>query len=202
MAGEFPEPLEQLAHQLGHLPGIGKRTAERLAFAMLDWDEGELRQLGGDIAELKSRVHPCQTCGNLADADLCWICRNPRRNEEVICVVEQARQIPPFEKCGRFQGRYHVLGGRLAPLDGIDVDDLNLASLYRRIEAGDVEEVILATSPDVEGEATAGYLTAQLRERFELKISRIALGVPPGADLTFADVATMAIALDTRRPVG
>ncbi len=199
MAGEYPQAIEELAKSLARLPSIGKRSAERLAMALLDWDERELHELGVQLAELHNRVHICAECGNLADDEICRICASSHRCPEVICVVENARQIPVIEKCGRYDGLYHVLGGKLSPLDGVEVEDLNVETLYDRIEANEVEEVILATSPDVEGEATAGFLAEELRNRFEIKLSRIALGVPVGSDLTFADSATMAMAIDSRR---
>lgn len=199
MPGEYPDAIDQLIESLGELPGIGRRSAERLAMALLEWDPPRLKQLGERIATLPERVHQCCICGNLADADECRICRNPRRDHSVICVVEQARQIPVIEKSGRFDGLYHVLGGRLSPLAQVDYEDLNVESLYRRVAAGDVREVIISTSPDVEGEATASCLAAELRERFDLEVSRLAQGLPVGADLSYADGPTIAMALDARR---
>ena len=201
MADEYPEPVLALVALLKRLPGIGARTAERLTLALLDWDEATLRDLGERLTTLKASIHPCRQCGNLAVDELCGLCQNPRRDRQVVCVVEQARQIPVIEKCGRFHGLYHVLGGRLAPLDGVEAEDLRIESLFRRLAEQPVREVILATSPDVEGEATASYLAAELRQRGPWRLSRIALGVPVGADLSFADAATMAMALDSRRQV-
>lgn len=197
----YPKPLQNLAQSLQALPGIGQRTAERLAMALLDWDETDLQDLGAQLAALKSLVTHCTTCGNLAEGDLCRICLSESRDRRLICVVENARQIPVIEKCHRFSGLYHVLGGRVSPLDGVEFDDLNVASLFQRIGEHGVEELIIATSPDVEGEATATYLADETRKQFDIRISRIALGVPVGSDLTFADAATMAMAIDTRRPL-
>ncbi len=199
MSGEYPEALEALAEQLGKLPGIGRRTAERLAMALLEWDQEELETLGGRISRLRQEVHTCKICGNLADGEHCRICLAPSRDRQAVCVVEHARQVPVIEQCGRFHGLYHVLGGRLSPLDGIEIGDLNVNSLYVRIAEQHVQEIILATSPDVEGEATASYLAEELQKRFSITVSRIALGVPVGSDLSFADAATMAMAIDTRR---
>ena len=199
MSGEYPEALEALAGQLGKLPGIGRRTAERLAMALLDWDQGELETLGGRVSRLRQEVHTCKICGNLADGERCRICLAPNRDKRAVCVVEHPRQVPVIEQCGRFRGLYHVLGGRLSPLDGIEINDLNVDSLYDRIATQHVQEVILATSPDVEGEATASYLAEELQKRFDIEISRIALGIPVGSDLSFADTATMAMAIDSRR---
>lgn len=199
MPGEFPKAIDELAVSLANLPGIGRRTAERLAIAILDWDNVQLQDLSEQIRDLKTNVKICAECGNLADEEICRICASPSRSFEVLCVVETARQIPVFEKSGRFTGLYHVLGGKLAPLDGVEAADLNIDMLFDRIEANETQEVILATSPDVEGEATAGYLAEELNRRFEITVTRIALGVPLGSDLTFADAATIGMAIDTRR---
>lgn len=197
----YPKAMQELIEGLGHLPGIGRRTAERLAEAMLDWEEGALQRLGDQIMHLKQRIHHCERCGNLSDGGLCAICRAPDRTPRLLCIVEHARQIPAMEKGGRFHGLYHVLGGRLSPLEGIEAADLNLQTLYDRVADDAVDEVILSTSPDVEGEATAAYIAAELRARSAVAVSRIALGIPVGADLTFADAATVAMALDARRPM-
>ncbi len=196
---DYPQAIIRLTEMLSQLPGIGRRTAERLAVAMLDWDAPELQALGEQIRSLLDNVHICSICGNLADADTCSICNDDARDQTTICVVENARQVPVIEKSNRYRGLYHVLGGRLAPLDGVDIEDLNVQSLRDRIAALNVTEVIIATSPDVEGEATASFLAEDLRSDFPVTVSRIALGVPVGSDLTYADSATMAMALDSRR---
>jgi recombination protein RecR len=198
---EYPKAIEELAKSFSALPGIGRRTAERLAMGCLDWDQIDLDEFSEHVKMLKERVKICRECANLADDELCRICSNPQRDKTLVCVVETPRQIPPIEKSGRYKGVFHVLGGRIAPLDGVDVEDLNVETLYGRIERDDVEEVIIATSPDVEGEATATFLAYELRERFELQVSRIAQGVPLGSDLTFADSATMAMAIESRRKI-
>lgn len=196
----YPKALDDLALSLKQLPGVGKRGAERLALALLDWNEPRLQHLAEQIAQLQERVHPCKVCGNLADADRCRICLDPTRESDIICVLEDARQVIAIERCGRFRGSYHVLGGKLSPLDGVDFEDLNTDSLIARIQAGGIREIIIATSPDVEGEATAAYLIEAMQS-FELEVSRIATGVPVGSDLSFADSATMATAIDSRRRV-
>ena len=198
MPGEYPLALENLTEQLNRLPGIGHRSAERLAMALLDWSRDDLQQFALQLAELKDKIKSCSTCGNLADDDSCRICKAQGRNRKLICVVESARQIPVIEKCGRHKGLYHVLGGKLSPLDGIDLKDLNVESLFERIEDTEVEEIILALSPDVEGEATANYLAEELRDHFDIEISRIAMGIPVGSDMTYADAATMAMAIESR----
>ena len=198
-AGAYPKPLEQLARSLSALPGIGRRTAERLALALLDWEDDQLAALGDLIATLKNQITFCKNCGNLAESDKCAICLDPNRDHKLICVVENAKQIQAIDKCGRFHGVFHVLGGRVSPLDNIGIEDLNIHSLFRRIRRDCASEVILATSPDVEGEATATYLASELQENHDVMVTRIALGVPVGSDLTFADSATMAMAIDSRR---
>ena len=197
----YPPALEELIFSLRRLPGIGSRTAERLALALLDWPPHELEQFGALLAGLKTRLRFCEACGNLAEGPLCRVCADPRRQADVICVVEQAGQIPVFERAGCFRGLYHVLGGRIEPLEGKGPGDLRIEPLRRRLESGQVRELILATSPDVEGEATAAYL-ADAFKALPVTISRLASGIPVGADLGFADSATIAVALNARRAVG
>jgi len=194
----YPASLQRLIGFLSRLPGIGRRTAERLALALLDWPAEELEHLGQQIARLRQEVKACSVCGNLSDGDLCAICSRPGRQAEIICVVETAGQIAVFEKSGSYRGLYHVLGGRISPLQGIGPEDLAIASLRRRLDQGGIQELILATSPDVEGEATAAYLAGELGTQ-GLRITRIACGVPVGADLSYADAATLASALGGRR---
>jgi len=201
MAGEYPIALENLITALARLPGIGRRTAERLAMALVEWEPAELADLGEQVSSLPQRLLRCVECGNLSDQEQCRICLDPHRDRGLLCVVEHSRQVPVIEKCGHFRGLYHVLGGRLSPLEGVSPEDLNIPSLFARVISLPVREIILSTSPDVEGEATAAYLAQELRERGDVQISRIALGIPVGADLSFADAATMAMAIDTRRPV-
>ena len=195
----YPQTLEKITDCFSHLPGIGRRSAERMAIALLGWDEDQLVELGSLLSSLKERVRFCTDCGNLTEEDKCRICLDPNRDIKLICVVENATQIPVIQQCGRFNGLYHVLGGRISPLNDINIEDLNIATLFARIPKDNVTEVILSTSPDVEGEATASYLANELHERFDIKISRIALGLPLGSDLTFADSATLGMAIDSRR---
>lgn len=197
----YPKALESLVTVLRRLPGIGRRSAERLALAMLEWPESDLHRLGDDIANLRRRVLFCTVCGNLADSAICRICAAPNRDQATICVVEYATQIPVIEGAGCFRGLYHVLGGRLLPLEGRGPEQLRVRELRERLETGLVHELILATSPDVEGEATAHFLASEFATCCA-RISRIALGVPVGADLCFADAATIAMAMGGRRPLG
>ncbi len=197
-SGQYPPVLDELILSLRRLPGIGARTAERLALSLLTWPQEELQSLGTLLSTLKSRLRSCEVCGNLTEEPRCRICSDPNRQADVVCVVEQASQIPVIERAGCFRGLYHVLGGRLEPLEGKGPEALKLAELRARVAAGGVRELILATSSDVEGEATAAYLVSELRE-FPVTITRIAAGVPVGADLGFADSATIAVAMNARR---
>ncbi|MFA4945723.1 MAG: recombination mediator RecR [Lentisphaeria bacterium] len=198
MSSHYPPTLDHLILQLRRLPGVGARTAERLALALCAWPAAELREFGTLLAALPERLRPCTACGNLAEAELCAICRDPSRRQELVCVVEQASQIPVIEKAGCYRGLYHVLGGRLEPLAQKGPESLRLRELQARLAAGTVTELILATSSDVEGEATAAWL-AQECCREGLAITRLAAGLPVGADLGYADAATIAAALQARR---
>ena len=196
----YPTALRDLIHSLSGLPGIGARTAERLALTMLEWPEERLATLAEQIGGLPERVKHCARCGNLADTDECRVCSSASRDATLVCVVEQPSQIAAIERSGSYDGRYHVLGGRLAPLDGVGPEDLRIPQLKERIESEHIREVILATGSDVEGEATAAYLAEELRPQ-GVSVSRIAAGIPVGADLSYADSATMATALTARRPL-
>lgn len=194
----YPEAIQRLIAFLTRFPGIGRRTAERHALALLEWPSEDLRQFGALLAEYRELVGRCRRCGNLADGELCRVCTDPRRDPGIICVVETAAQIPVFEKTACFSGHYHVLGGTLAPLEGKGPEDLTLVELRQRLDSGTVRELILATSPDVEGEATATYIADLFSDR-DILVTRIASGVPVGADLSYADAATLASALGGRR---
>ena len=193
----YPESLENIIQTFARLPGIGRRTAERLALELLEWPQGSLDEFGEELQTLKQKITPCTQCGNFAEGNLCVICSSPQRNPEQICVVEQPTQIPVIEKAGCFRGQYHVLGGRLMPLEDVGPEDLRIQELHQRISDQQVEEIILATSSDVEGEATANYLAEELKD-YQLNITRIASGVPVGADLSYADSATVAMAINKR----
>jgi recombination protein RecR len=196
--GDYPQALEAVIHLLGRLPGIGRRTAERLALAMMEWPEDRLQDLGRRLETLQQSVTACTCCGNLAEADLCRICSDSHRDRHLVCIVEDAAQIPVFERSRSYRGLYHVLGGRLLPLEGKGPEQLRIRELEDRLQTGDITEIIIATGSDVEGEATASYLREILR-RENLTVSRIAFGVPVGADLSYADPATIAMAINTRR---
>ncbi len=197
MEVKFPPALEHLIAHLGRLPGVGRRTAQRLAFSMLGWKDADLTAFADELAHLHERVKSCPSCGNYTEGGECVICASPRRDRRQICVVEQASQIAVFEQTG-YNGLYHVLGGRLSPLSGVGPEALRIHELRERLAAGEVTELILATSPDVEGEATANYL-AELFRGGDVTISRIASGIPAGADVGYADPATLSRALGGRR---
>ncbi len=199
---KYPDALEGLMEMLRSLPGVGRRSAERMALAMLKWDDGRLSALSESLRDLRRRVTVCPECGNLAtDGGLCLICSSPLRDLSSICVVEEAFQIRAIEACGAFKGRYHVLGGRIAPLEGKTAESLTLEQLFKRLDEGSAKELILALSPDVEGQATAVYIANKLKGG-ALRISRLARGLPAGSDLSYADPATVAAALDGRTSLG
>lgn len=194
--------IDDLATELSRLPGIGRKTALRLTYHLLRQSPDQSRRLAEALLTLGERVRPCARCFNLTEEELCTICRDPRRDATLICVVEQASDIGAIERAGEFRGVYHVLGGRLSPLDGVSPDDLTVGALIDRIDAqGDaVREVIIATNPSLEGEATALYVQGQLSPR-RVTVSRIARGLPVGGDLEYADEVTLGRALSGRRRV-
>ena len=190
--------IDDLASELAKLPGIGRKTALRLTYHLLKQSPDQSRRLAEALITLSERVRPCARCFNLTEGELCSICRDPRRDAAVICAVEEASDIGAIERAGEFRGLYHVLGGRLSPLDGIGPEDLTIPQLVDRVAAGGVREVILATNPSLEGEATALYVQRQLSP-YQLTVTRIARGLPVGGDLEYADGVTIAQALSARR---
>ncbi len=194
----YPEPLLRLIEQLQKLPGIGPKSAQRLAFHVLKAPQEDAVRLGEALREVKERVHHCSVCSNITDTDPCIYCSRPDRNQAIICVVEEPGNVEAIEKTRDFRGAYHVLMGTLSPLQGIGPDALRIKPLLARVAAGTVEEVILATNPTVEGEATAIYL-ARLLKPLGVRVTRIGMGVPVGSDLEYADEVTMTRALEGRR---
>jgi recombination protein RecR len=190
--------IDDLATELAKLPGIGRKTALRLTYHLLKQPAEHSRRLAEALVTLSEKVRPCARCFNLTESELCVICRDPRRDASTLCVVEESADIGAIERSGEFRGMYHVLGGRLSPLDGINPEDLHIESLVARVEANDIREVILATNPSLEGEATALYVQRQLGAR-NVTVSRIARGLPVGGDLEYADGVTIAQALAARR---
>lgn len=191
--------IDDLATELSRLPGIGRKTALRLTYHLLRQPRDQTRRLAEALLTLGERVRPCSRCFNLTEEELCAICRDPRRDASILCVVEQSSDIGAIERAGEFRGVYHVLGGRLSPLDGVGPDDLTVTPLVDRVAAdGQVREVIIATNPSLEGEATALYVQGQLAPR-GVAVTRIARGLPVGGDLEYADGVTIAQAIAARR---
>jgi len=190
--------IEDLTTELARLPGIGRKTAARLTYHLLRQPTEQSQRLASALLSLGDRVRPCTECFNLTEDGLCVVCRDPKRDRSVVCVVEEASDIGAIERAGEYRGLYHVLGGRLAPLDGVGPDELTLGSLATRVRSGLVREVIVATNPSLEGEATALYVQRQL-SALHVTVTRIARGLPVGGDLEYADSGTIAQALTARR---
>jgi recombination protein RecR len=190
--------VAQLVTALGRLPGIGPRSAERLALHLVQTESGQVRQLAEALLAARERITHCERCGALTDAQPCAVCADERRDQALLCVVERPLDILSLEKSGTFRGRYHSLGGKLSPLNGVGPEDLRIAELVRRVPAESVREVILALSSDVEGDATGHYLAKRLAN-FGVRVSRIAQGLPAGSGLEFADELTLSRALEGRR---
>ena len=190
--------IDDLTTELARLPGIGRKTAQRLTYHLLRQPAAQSRRLAEALVALTERVRPCTRCHNLTETERCALCLDPRRDGTLVCVVEEASDIASIERAGEFRGRYHVLGGRLSPLDGVGPDDLTIGSLLTRIADEGISEVILATNPSLEGEATALYIQRQLTAH-PVRVTRIARGLPVGGDLEYADGVTIAQALAARR---
>jgi recombination protein RecR len=190
--------VQDLIDELGRLPGVGPKSAQRIAFHLLAADPADVRRLVLALTEVKDKVRFCTVCGNVAEQEQCRICRDPRRDPTVLCVVEEPKDVVAIEKTREFRGRYHVLGGAISPMDGVGPDDLRTRELMARLSDGTVTEVILATDPNLEGEATATYL-ARLLGPMGLRITRIASGLPVGGDLEYADEITLGRAFEGRR---
>ncbi len=197
----FPPALELLVEQFAKLPGIGRKSAQRLAFHVLSLDQQEAQQFADAILGAKSAIHCCPVCQNLTEGDgACAICRNSRRDGGLICVVADPKDVIALERSREYQGVYHVLHGVISPMNHIGPDQLQISSLIQRVSQGDIREVIMATNPDTEGEATAMYLSRLIRP-FEVKVTRLAYGIPVGGHLEYADDATLMRALDGRREI-
>jgi recombination protein RecR len=192
--------VQDLIDELGRLPGVGPKGAQRIAFHLLACDPVDVRRLADVLVEVKEKVRFCATCGNVAEEEHCRICRDPRRDPSAICVVEESKDVVAVERTREFRGRYHVLGGAISPIEGIGPDDLRIRELVQRLADGSVTEVIVATDPNLEGEATATYLTRLLKP-MGLRITRLASGLPVGGDLEYADEVTLGRAFEGRRAV-
>ena len=196
----FPAPVERLTEAFARLPGVGGKTAQRLAFHVLSLPDGEAEDFAQAILEAKRTVHTCPVCQNLTDAELCTICGDERRDQGVICVVAEPRDVIAMERAREYDGVYHVLHGVISPLNHVGPDDIRIRELLARVAKGGVREVIMATNPDTEGEATAMYLSRLLRP-MEVKVTRLAYGVPVGSQLEYADEVTLLRALEGRREI-
>jgi len=195
---KFAEPMARLIDELKKLPGIGGKTAQRLAFHVLRSSDEDAEALAAAVRDLKASLRLCSVCNNITDIDPCVYCSSPTRNQRLVCVIEEPTNIAAIEKTRHFNGVYHVLHGSISPLHGVGPEQLRIANLMRRVEEGQVDEVILATNPTVEGEATATYLSGQLR-RAGLRVTRIAMGIPVGSDIEYADEITMLKSIEGRR---
>ncbi len=190
--------MQDLIDELGRLPGVGPKSAQRIAFHLLQSDPEDVRRLVSALTEVSEKVRFCVTCGNVSADEQCRICRDPRRDLAVLCVVEEPKDVVAIEKTREFRGRYHVLGGAISPIEGVGPDDLRVKELVQRLASGEVTEIILATDPNLEGEATATYL-ARLLKPMGLRVTRLASGLPVGGDLEYADELTLGRAFEGRR---
>ena len=196
----FPSALENLIDKFASLPGIGRKTAQRLAFFLISLPDGEAESFANAITEAKSGVCCCTVCLNLTDEELCAVCRNPRRDTRTICVVSDPKGVLAIERSHEYNGRYHVLHGVISPMNNVGPDDIRITELIARVADGDVSEVIMATNPDTEGETTARYIS-KLLHPFEVKVTRLAYGIPVGGSLEFADDATLMRAIEGRMEI-
>jgi len=192
--------VQDLIDELGRLPGIGPKSAQRIAFHLLDADEASVRRLAEVLVTVKDTVRFCEICGNVSADERCRICTDPRRDDQVICVVEESKDIVAIERLREFRGRYHVLGGAIDPIGGVGPNDLRITELMARLGSGETQEIILALDPNIEGEATAAYLS-RLLQPLELTVTRLASGLPVGGDLDYADEMTLGRAFAGRRAV-
>tara|TARA_B100001540_G_scaffold175145_1_gene154761 strand:- start:161 stop:754 length:594 start_codon:yes stop_codon:yes gene_type:complete len=194
----YPEPVNKLIDQLSQLPGIGRKTAQRLTFYILKSDDAYIRNLSDAVNDIKKNILFCENCGIMSVENICHICKDIDRTNDIICIVEQPQDIYAFEKTNSFKGEYHVIGGVLSPLDGVGPDDLNLEKLYKRVKVG--MEIIIATNPSIEGDTTSLYL-AKMLEKLGAKVTRLARGLPVGGDLEYMDELTLARAIEGRTEI-
>lgn len=192
--------IQELIDELSRLPGVGPKSAQRIAFYLLQTEDDHAKRLAQVLLEVKERVRFCEICGNVSEEDRCNICRDPRRAQNTICVVEESKDVQAIERTREFKGLYHVLGGAISPIDGIGPDNLRIKELMTRLSNPEIKEVIIATDPNLEGEATATYLTRMLAA-LEIQVTRLASGLPVGGDLEYADEVTLGRAFEGRRPV-
>ena len=196
----YPDSIKNLIESFKFLPGIGSKTAERLAFSILDLDDEQAEFFSNSISDVKKNIHKCSICNNLTDQELCFICSNQNRDEHMLCVVEDSKSVFLFEKLGIFHGQYHVLDGLISPLDGVNPEDVGIDKLLNRIENNHFEEIIFAFKPSIEGETTALYIK-RILDGLNIKVSRLASGIPIGADIEFIDSLTLERALNDRKSI-
>lgn len=196
----FPSCINDIIESFKDLPGIGEKTAERLAFSLINFDKDRLTSFSDAIIAVRDKIKYCTVCGNITDNDKCSICNDTNRNSKIIFVVEKAKDISLFEKINVFNGRYHVLGGLISPLDGIGPEDVNIDNLIKRIDSDNVEEIILALKPSIEGETTMQYIKKVLESK-NVKVTRIATGIPMGTDIEYIDAMTLEFALEGRKDI-
>ncbi|MDO5755413.1 MAG: recombination mediator RecR [Tissierellia bacterium] len=196
----YPKSMERLIHHLSKLPTIGRKSAQRLAYRLLEMDDSFVEELASSIVEVKEKIHPCDNCGNLTDEKICSICQDPQRDPSIITVVEDSQAVISIEKTKSYHGEYHVLGGLLSPRDNISFEDLNIDSLLRRKEDPELKEVILALSPTTDGDMTANFIAELLKDR-DITVSRIAKGIPIGANLDSFDETSLYMAIQERRKI-
>ena len=196
----YPSSLKNLIESFKLLPGIGEKTAERLAFYMLNLEKEKTETFAASIIDVKSKIKKCKQCNNYTEQDLCSICSNPSRNKKVLCVVEDPRSIILFERLGSYNGEYHIIKDLISPLDGINPEDIGLEELIKRIEANSFEEIIIAVKPSIEGETTSLYIK-KILEGLDIKVTRIASGIPMGADIEYIDIMTLERALNDRKEI-
>jgi len=195
----YEGPVQDLIDELGRLPGVGPKGAQRIAFYLLAADPEDVRRLVGALTEVKDKVRFCSICGNVSEEEQCRVCRDPRRDLTVICVVEEPKDVVAIERTREFRGRYHVLGGAISPIEGVGPDDLRIRELMTRLADGSVTELIIATDPNLEGEATATYLARLIKPLPDIRVTRLASGLPVGGDLEYADEVTLGRAFEGRR---
>ncbi|UMZ75220.1 recombination mediator RecR [Natranaerofaba carboxydovora] len=195
---DYPQPIKRLIEAFSTLPGIGPKSAERLAFHIISMPRKNVLNLSQSLLNVKDNIFHCSVCNNLTDVDPCYICRDERRDKKLICVVQQAKDLIALEKIGDYKGSYHVLHGAISPMDGVGPEELNINKLIDRIKEGEVEEIILATNPTVEGEATAMYIS-KAANPLNIRVTRLAYGLPMGGDLEYADEMTLSKALEGRK---
>lgn len=195
---EHIESLQRLAEQFGRLQGVGKKSAMRMAFSVLEMDEVKVAEFAATMLEAKERIHPCPICGNLTEDDVCYICQDETRNKHIVCVVEDVKSLMSIEKVREYRGLYHVLNGVISPVNGITPDKIRLTELIHRVNNEYIDEVMIATNPTPDGEITAMYISKSLRP-FDIKITRLAYGIPVGSDLEYADEVTLGRAIEGRR---